>query len=147
LIKTNIKNKMSRDEIKKLIKKFDTIKILRTILHGQHIFWGGEERKEEGEKLLSKLFCDMDTLLSKLFCDMDTNTCRPKGYQHPLGGTTRATKRALVPPSYWHVHLFFCFLNYRQTKTLLTTQARKSRLKNQKYPFILGKKLTPRAMW
>ena len=134
--KKNIKNKISRDEIKKPIKKFDTIKILRTILHGQHIFWGGEERKEEGEKLLSKLFCDMDT-----------NTCRPKGYQHPLGGTTRATKRALVPPSYWHVHLFFCFLNYRHTKTLLTTQARKSRLKNQKYPFILGKKLTPRAMW
>jgi hypothetical protein len=45
LIKKNIKNKMSRDEIKKLIKKFDTIKILRTILHGQHILrWRREKR-------------------------------------------------------------------------------------------------------
>jgi hypothetical protein len=64
-------------------------------------------------------------------------------YQQALGGIKHATKRALVPPSYWHVHPFFLFFELWTDQNTLDHTSKKIKTKKPKIPLYLRQKVDP----
>jgi hypothetical protein len=116
-------------------------------LQGQHTFWGGRERKEEAEKnyCQSSFVSWMPTVIDPPCRGWRaTSNAALEGYQFALGCTARAIQRAWVPPTCWLVlrthQPIFLVIKRPEHPWPQEIIARKSMLKNWKYPLSLGQK-------